>query len=52
VFCAVLYLLRSGCQWRMLPDEFPKWRTVHRSAPDFEQSLQGIKYPLFPSSCN
>jgi transposase len=29
VFCAVLYLLRSGCQWRMLPDAFPKWRTVH-----------------------
>ena len=29
VFCAVLYLLRSGCQWRMLPDDFPKWRTVH-----------------------
>jgi len=25
----VLYLLRSGCQWRMLPDKFPKWRTVH-----------------------
>lgn len=29
VFRAVLYLLRSGCQWRMLPEEFPKWRTVH-----------------------
>ena len=29
VFCGVLYLLRSGCQWRMLPREFPKWRTVH-----------------------
>ena len=29
IFCAVLYLLRSGCQWRMLPDDFPKWRTVH-----------------------
>jgi transposase len=29
VFCAVLYLLKSGCQWRMLPDSFPKWRTVH-----------------------
>lgn len=29
VFCAVLYLLKSGCQWRMLPGEFPKWRTVH-----------------------
>ena len=29
VWCAVLYLLKSGCQWRMLPREFPKWRTVH-----------------------
>jgi len=29
VFCAVLYLLKSGCQWRMLPSHFPKWRTVH-----------------------
>ena len=29
VFCAVLYLLKSGCQWRMIPNDFPKWRTVH-----------------------
>ena len=29
VFCAVLYLLKSGCQWRMLPKEYPKWRTCH-----------------------
>jgi transposase len=29
VFCAVLYLLKSGCQWRMLPEDFPKWWTVH-----------------------
>ena len=29
VFCAVLYLLRSGCQWHMLPEDFPKWRTMH-----------------------
>lgn len=27
--CAVLYHLRTGCQWRMLPRDFPKWRTVH-----------------------
>ena len=29
VFCALLYVLKSGCQWRMLPSDFPKWRTVH-----------------------
>jgi transposase len=29
VFCAVLYLLKSGYQWRMMPSDFPKWRTVH-----------------------
>ena len=29
VFCGVLYLLKSGCLWRMLPREYPKWRTVH-----------------------
>lgn len=29
VFCAVLYILKSGCQWRMLPQEFPKWELVY-----------------------
>ena len=28
-FCGVMYVLKSGCQWRMLPNDFPKWRTVH-----------------------
>jgi transposase len=22
-------VLKSGCQWRMLPGDFPKWRSVH-----------------------
>jgi transposase len=26
---AIFYLLRSGCQWRMLPREFPPWSTVY-----------------------
>lgn len=29
VFCAVLFMLKTGCQWRMLPGDFPKWRSVH-----------------------
>lgn len=29
VFCAVLYILKSGCQWRMLPSDFPNWNTVY-----------------------
>jgi len=29
VFCGVLYVLKSGCQWRMLPLDFPKWRTCY-----------------------
>ena len=29
VFCALLYVLRTGCQWRFMPSEFPKWQTVY-----------------------
>jgi len=28
VFCAILYLLKSGCTWRALPGDFPGWTTV------------------------
>ncbi len=24
IFCAILYLLKSGCQWDMIPKDFPK----------------------------
>jgi putative transposase len=26
---AIPYVLRSGCAWRLLPHEFPKWKTVY-----------------------
>ena len=26
---AVFYLLKSGCPWRLLPREFPPWKTVY-----------------------
>ena len=25
----ILYVLRSGCPWRLLPHEFPAWGTVY-----------------------
>jgi putative transposase len=29
VLDAVFYVLRSGCPWRLLPREFPPWKTVY-----------------------
>lgn len=26
---AILYVARTGCQWRLLPHDFPKWKTVY-----------------------
>jgi putative transposase len=37
---AILYVNRSGCSWRMLPHDFPKWRTVY--AFFWECRLQGL----------
>ena len=28
VLNAIFYYLKSGCQWRLLPHEFPPWGTV------------------------
>lgn len=29
VINAIMYVLRSGCSWRMLPHDFPKWNIVY-----------------------
>jgi putative transposase len=26
---AVFYLLKSGCPWRLLPRDFPPWKTIY-----------------------
>lgn len=26
---AILYVVRTGCQWRQLPHDFPKWKSVY-----------------------
>jgi len=40
-FCAVLYILKSGCQWRMLPKDFPKWRTCHHYFSIWSEKVNG-----------
>jgi transposase len=50
IFCAILYVLKSGCQWRMLPSDFPKWQLVYyyysawiyKQSPDYPSVLEGI----------
>ena len=27
---AILYVVKTGCGWRYLPHEYPKWKTVYR----------------------
>jgi len=29
VINAIFYLLRSGCTWRLLPRDYPNWKTVY-----------------------
>ena len=29
VLNAIMYVLRSGCAWRLLPHDFPKWNIVY-----------------------
>ncbi|MBP9106821.1 MAG: transposase [Gemmatimonadaceae bacterium] len=29
IFDAISYVVRSGCPWRMLPKDFPKWQLVY-----------------------
>ena len=46
----MLYLLKSGCQWRMLPADFPDWRTCYkyfrqwseRPGPEEESILERV----------
>jgi len=32
VFNALRYMVKTGCQWRMLPNDFPPWNAVYQQA--------------------
>lgn len=29
IWNGIFYLVKTGCQWRMLPKEYPKWELVY-----------------------
>src|SRR5215469_9703282 len=29
IWNAIFYLVKTGCQWRMLPNDFPQWQLVY-----------------------
>src|ERR687893_224239 len=44
---AIFYIVRSGCAWRLLPHEFPPWKTIHHSTSEFGAStVPGRSYTL------
>jgi putative transposase len=45
VFNAILYPLRSGCSWRMLPHDLPPWGTVHHYYRRFRRDGTLLKLP-------
>ena len=38
VIDALLYVVKTGCQWRYLPSDFPKWQLVYYYFRKFERS--------------
>ena len=49
IWNAILYLVKTGCQWRMLPNDFPKWQLVYfyyskwANAEDFDLLLSKLR---------
>ena len=29
IFCAILYVVKGGIHWRLMPQNFPKWQNVY-----------------------
>jgi transposase len=48
IFCGILYLLKTGCQWREIPEIYPNWKLLHyyftlwKKTGIFEKVLQKL----------
>ena len=47
VLCAIFYLLNTGCQWRMIPHDFPKWTTCYYYFRQWKQKDDEVEESLF-----
>jgi len=51
ILSGILWVIRTGCSWRELPDQFGPWETVHgrytrwRKAGLWQQILDALKQP-------
>lgn len=49
IWNAILYVTRSGCSWRMLPTDFPPWKTVYhhfnklKRTGQLEEIMHGLR---------
>jgi hypothetical protein len=41
---AIFYIVRSGCAWRLLPHEFPPWKTIHHYFRTWRIDVPGSSY--------
>lgn len=46
VFNAVIFVIRTGTQWRQLPHDFPKWQTVYTYFAMWSKPLDDTEYSL------
>lgn len=46
IFCAALYVLKTGCQWRAMPSDFPHYRTVHNYFSIWKEERKGKENTL------
>ena len=44
---AIFYLLRSGCSWRLLPHDFPPWKSVYAQFRTWKQNGIFLKIYTF-----